>query len=590
MLFNIPEYKRSTLAWLVSYVFIISIFHGCVSDSANKPENVRVWEMTEMRFNSSNDYSLGGSGDVIMDVTFTSARSGETLVRPAFWDGDNVFVVRFAPTVAGRWRWKTTCPQDQSLDGLKGGFVCGKYDGDLPIYQHGFVQVEPGKKHMTYADGTPFFYLGDTHWGMYSEELDAPGPHAGNTGAQSHFKYIVDRRVEQGFTVYQSEPLGSPFNLVDGKVDAEDIPGFRVADEYYKHIAAAGLVHANAEFFFASAMRASLAEDDHALETISRYWVARFGAFPVLWTLAQEIDNDFYNERGDQRVYDFTNNPWVKVAEYIHKYDCYNHPLSGHQENAWYTTVTGRGTGAEDRDGNGASVFTSEEVAQRTGHNWWAVQWSPTLTKPVDPELVKDYWETSRASVNYEGRYCGLWTKDFGSRAQGWISFLSGFFGYGYGAVDIWLYMSTYDIGKDSFDGIETITVADKATPWSESIEYPSANQMIYLRRFFESFDWWNLVPVLSDSKEFEAASDVAYVCAKTPDTWVLYFYSKNSLATGEITGLKPDKSYLLTWYNPRTGEAMSLVKISPDQDGRLYLPEKPDPEDWVISVTNTEE
>ena len=150
--------------------------------------------------------------------------------------------------------------------------------------------------------------------------------------------------------------------------------------------------------------------------------------------------------------------------------------------------------------------------------------------------------------------------------------------------------MSTYDIGKDSFDGIETITVADKATPWSESIEYPSANQMIYLRRFFESFDWWNLVPVLSDSKEFEAASDVAYVCAKTPDTWVLYFYSKNSLATGEITGLQPDKSYLLTWYNPRTGEAMSPVKISPDQDGRLYLPEKPDPEDWVISVTNTEE
>ncbi len=565
----------------ITFLFLLA---GCVSNRRPDSESARTWVMTELRFESSTDYTSGGSEEVLMDVSFTHPKTGETLVRPAFWDGENVFIVRFAPTKEGRWKWVSQCPRDPSLDGLKGTLKCEKYDGELAVYKHGFVRVEPGKKHMTYADGTPFFYLGDTHWGMYSEELDAPGPHAGETGAESHFKYIVDRRVEQSFTVYQSEPLGSPFNVIDGKVDSVDIQGFRIADEYYKYIASSGLVHANAELFFAASMREALAKDDHALEALSRYWVARFGAFPVLWTLAQEIDNDFYSERGHQNFYDFTNNPWVKVAEYIHKYDCYNHPLSGHQENAWHTTVTGRGTGAEGRDGNGASVFASEEVAQRTGHNWWAVQWSPSLTEPVDPELVRDYWETSRPAINYEGRYCGLWTKDFGSRAQGWISFLSGFFGYGYGAIDIWLYKSDYDIKSESFDGVDHITSADKLKPWSESIEYPSAGQMRHLRSFMESFDWWNLTPVLKDENAFKAEAS-GYVYARTPGTHVLYFFSKDT-STGEITDNQAGKTLQMTWFNPRTGEYREPVNITASADGRLILPERPDSEDWVLKIS----
>ena len=119
-------------------------------------------------------------------------------------------------------------------------------------------------------------------------------------------------------------------------------------------------------------------EIDRYLEAISRYWVARYSAYPVMWTLAQEADNDFYSERG-QKVYDFNDNPWVKVAEFIHKYDAYQHPLSCHQENTLYTTVTGAGSSAPNRDDGGKSAFYGEEVTARTGHNWWAAQWSPPL-------------------------------------------------------------------------------------------------------------------------------------------------------------------------------------------------------------------
>ena len=170
--------------------------------------------MSEFRFAASADYDAGGGDDMRFDATFSNRTSGAVIRRPGFWDGGSAFLVRFAPTAAGVWDWRTASG-DKALDGQSGSFEALPYKGPHAIYRHGFLRAEPGKKHLTYADGTPFFYLGDTHWGMYREEMDAPGPHAGGTGAASHFKFIVDRRVQQGFTVYQSEPIGAAFRLAD---------------------------------------------------------------------------------------------------------------------------------------------------------------------------------------------------------------------------------------------------------------------------------------------------------------------------------------------------------------------------------------
>ena len=562
----------------VILISLLLVLASCASSQ------VETWRMMELPFNSVTDYSETGADEVRMDVTFVHKKTGETIVRPAFWDGGSSFLVRFAPTAAGKWEWTTACPEDESLAGLGGSFRCKEYEGDLDIYRRGFVTVMPGNKYFTYADGTPFFYLGDTHWGMLTEEYDSPGHRAGNTGAESHFKYIVDRRVQQGFTVYQSEPIGSRFKLGDGTVDQEDIEGFRHADGYFEYIADAGMVHANSQFFFPSEMTRTLSAQEDKIDNLSRYWVARFGAWPVMWTLGQEIDNDSYNEQGFNKNYSYMDNPWVKVAEYLHKYDSYSHPLSGHQEHNVHTTVTGVGWKEEVSKGRSASIFVYDEVAARTGHNWWAAQWGPQFIEPAEPELVRDYYNSERPAVNYEGKYCGLWTQDFGSRVQGWSAFLCGFCGYGYGAIDIWLYDSSFDTGAPSFDGVDTISIADKKKPWSESIEYPSARQMGYLRSYMESFDWWNLVPVLCDQPEFEALSS-AYAYARTYKRHVLYFFAKNELATGTVKDLVPGAEVRLEWFNPRTGETLPAVEVTVAAEGSLVLPQKPDIEDWTLTV-----
>ena len=175
------------------------------------------WRVTELTFESNKEYNTKNAEqfDVVMDAKFTNKNSGTTLTIPAFWDGENIFRVRFAPTQYGIWEYETFCDTDASLNGRTGTIGANIYKGDLDIYKHGFVKTN-GSKYFVYDDGTPFFYLGDTHWTMLTEEFDKPGPHAGNTGASSHFKYIVDKRVSQGFTVYQSEPIGARFILNDG--------------------------------------------------------------------------------------------------------------------------------------------------------------------------------------------------------------------------------------------------------------------------------------------------------------------------------------------------------------------------------------
>ena len=556
----------------------------------------KTWVAVDLTFESETKYNKAGD-QLYTDFRgeFTNRATGTKLTIPGFWNSGTEFVLRFAPTEYGVWEFTTYCSGDAELDGKQGTIAANPYRGDLDIYKHGFVTTD-GSKHFVYADGTPFFYLGDTHWGMYTEEFNRPGTHAGKTGAESHFKYIVDKRVEQGFTVYQSEPIGTNANLTDGALSSADAKMFSQNDRYYQYIAEKGLVHANAEFFFAGDMNKNVMNDDAYLEAITRYWVARYAAYPVMWTLGQEIDKSFYHERGDQKLYTAETNPWVRVAEYINKYDAYHHPLSGHQENTTYTTVTGAGT-KEKVENGGRSAFLSDEVTRRTGHNWWAAQWSPSITKQIDDAVPKDYWASSKVAINYEGRYCYLWTKDFGARAQSWIAMLSGFAGVGYGAVDMWLYMSSYDTNTTSQDGIDVITPKDKATHWGEAVEFESAYQQGYMREFFEQYRWWDLVPDFNDQGHFapdtvepegEAiARPVAYTCATIDsDLYIIYLYSQDQ-GSGSVRGMAGGATYEAKWFDPVTNTYIAIGDVTADNtdgsDPVWKAPERPEAHDFVL-------
>ncbi len=575
----------------------------------------QTWVAVEVSFESSKQYADPFND---ADVDLLLCGNGRLYTVPGFWDGGNVWKVRFVCPSAGTWHFKTVCT-DETNKGLhlrSGKVECETYNGEYDIYKHGFVTTRHGEKYFTYDDVTPFFYLGDTHWSLGDETVDM-------------VKVICEQREKQGFTVMQSEPIGATFDMANG-ITQDDMQGFAVYDEKFKIIADHGFVHANAQFFFPYFMEVLIVNNggysdavmtgkidgktvsmhdlsDQAkqyLEKISRYWVARYGAYPVLWTLGQEVDNDFYWNDSTHPDWNFINNPYKLVAEYMDKYDAYDHPLTAHQENSGATAAYGDGKNAEEklkvyRKGVSASCFRDVRA-----HDFYAAQWTPGKTGMSDFEVEKDYWYNSQGKpvVNYEGQYCYLWTKNFGARMQGWLAFLNGMYGYGWGGHDTWSYLNAFDEENDSSDGVDVITSAEKqAATWQDSLEYASSYQVGYMRNFLSQLDWYDLIPRFDNKSYFVPCLHVYYAYASTADNRqiVIYFYSftddsvaqntntkmKGGVLTGTVGNLQPDSEYTYEWFDPITGTVVESGTFVSSRIGTFFIGERPNDTDMVIRI-----
>ena len=576
---------------------------------AKNPEQTletETWLPTELTFRSNKSYADAFS-DVQLDLLLYG--NGKLYTVPGFWNGGNEWKIRFVCPEAGEWYYKTVCSDaaNTSLGGRTGKIICSEYSGDLEIYKHGFISTDYGKKYLTYADGTPFFWLGDTHWSLGSESAEM-------------VTTICEKRVSQGFTVIQSEPLGVTFDIADG-ISQEDMSGFADFDEKFEIIAQHGLVHANAQFFFpyfmqvfienhggysdtiiADAMRDLSAEAKIYLEKISRYWVARYGAYPVVWTLGQEVDRDFYG-KNEHPEWNYINNPYKLVAEYIDKYDAYDHPITAHQENASDTNAYGDGKNASDKckvynDDAKASAFRDVKA-----HDFYAAQWHTKKTKQSDFSIEKDFWFNSKGKpvINYEGQYCYLWTKNFGSRMQGWTAFLNGMYGYGWGAQDTWCYLSPYDEDADSTDGVDIITSEDKTNAtWLDALEFESSYQVGYMKEFFSNTSWHELIPRFNNKEYFAPCQKVYYTYASNKDNSeiAIYFYSfsdesvaqtpnsKNGgIKTGTVGGLTPGAKYTYRWFDPINGEFSEEYTFFASAYGTYYIGKKPAATDMTILI-----
>lgn len=209
-----------TRAALVGMAFFCGAVRGGESDRTQAAPSALLWQVAEIDLTSSKTYA-NPYGEIDVTVTFTGP-GGESVTRPAFWDGGSAWKVRFAPTAVGSWNWQTEC-SDQTNDGLNGRsghLECVPAEGDNPCYRHGLLKVSDNRRHFVHADGTPFFWLGDTHWQMpdtvrldvcnHPEHVGKACPHSGQ------FQHLVADRRAKGFTVYHEYfygPSRSPGTL-----------------------------------------------------------------------------------------------------------------------------------------------------------------------------------------------------------------------------------------------------------------------------------------------------------------------------------------------------------------------------------------
>ncbi len=559
--------------------------------------SAETWVACEMEFTSSKDYT-DPVYTVETDVVFRNKTTGKTMSVPAFWDGGRSWKVRFAAPSAGVWEFYTKCSDTENagLHHRAGVVNCSEYSGELDIYKHGFVRTAPGKSYFVYDDGTPFFYLGDTHWTLALEEIDSYGSvetqgKAGITeevakenGITSQFEYIMDYRAEQGYTVIQSQPLGwwtnpgqngwfadENQNIYTYGVNDVMLEKFKEYDRYFAYIAEKGFVHANSQFGYPTALMTEYFAGnigDEKLEKLCRYWVARYGAYPVMWTTTQEGDNDYYGvDRGDCAATPETN-PWLKVTEYLDKYDAYDHPTTCHQEHWIYTSVEN-------------STFGKLEA-----HDWYAAQYNTSLKEALDWDKLREYYNNpgSKPVVNYEGRYDHFWTGTTGARAQGWIAYMNGQTGYGYGVQPIWSIFWAYN-GMTVFESSDESESFRTDLNWLDGLRSEGGAQVAYIKDFLTQYEWWKLVPCFNGSYFYDPNGSSYSVSHIGDKVFIGYFYNStpNYEKLGTLTSMA-NGEYKVTWFNCRTGEYAESFTVSVT-DGTYTIPAKPDAGDWAISV-----
>lgn len=165
---------------------------------------VRVWETQEIIFQSAQDYA-----NPYADVELWIELEGPGFAKRVygFWDGGRTFKVRFVATTPGEWQWRSGSnqPTDAGLNGGTGKLRAVDWteaEKAANPNRRGFVRASANGHALRYADGTPFFLVGDTWlaastWRLPFRGMPAAADYVPASGIS--FEEAVAWRKRQGY-------------------------------------------------------------------------------------------------------------------------------------------------------------------------------------------------------------------------------------------------------------------------------------------------------------------------------------------------------------------------------------------------------
>jgi hypothetical protein len=163
---------------------------------------VHVWEVQEITLATSRDYA-----NPYVDVECWVELEGPDFRKRihGFWDGGRTFKVRVVATKPGEWSWRAGSSNgDPGLAG-SGKFRAVAWNAaelGQNANRRGFVRATPNGHALQYADGAPFFLVGDTWLAASTWRLPFKGARAAADyvpGEGISFEEAVSWRKRQGF-------------------------------------------------------------------------------------------------------------------------------------------------------------------------------------------------------------------------------------------------------------------------------------------------------------------------------------------------------------------------------------------------------
>lgn len=563
---------------LISVVVCGLVLHGQAKSTVTVVDaTVQQWCIAELTLTSNKTYANPFT-DVDVDATFTGP-GGLIISRPVFWDGGNTWKIRFAAPVAGTWTFTTiaTDTSDTGLDNRRGIVTVAAYTGGLLVYQHGFVKSIPGH-YLTYQDGTPFWWMGNDmtlvdlgHLNNSNKSNWNPVP----AHPTSQILGSIDQWVTQQFNVITFAFFN---HWAKGTTPGTKINLERFAN-FYDPVVSYATSQGMTVVLILGYNNINTVDGLDANKSYARYLVARYGAYPLVWSVAEPDTPPGVNGVPDASYA----KTWENVLAYTASLDGYHHPIG-----PWYRQTA---------LGQTPTLYLGTKwvnlIISQCGH----------LKAPADYSLggqqlisVYNFYYNNYPQIpmieaggcNYVNIFPDV--TDYVARRSAWRAVLSGSAGFGFGENGMW--NMQWDATGSNSGG------EGQVTPWYLGIDAPSGWQMCFLRSFYAALPWWRMVPFNGLTKtvvSWNAAISLNDI--STPSVSgdsglknvVIYLPQEFSSSgpIGIIHGLSP-LVYIARWYNPRTGASSSAKNVVPDRNADWTIPHKPDDNDWVLLLKAT--
>ena len=549
------------------------------------------WQKTDLNFTASEQHSWASFP---LQVTFKCG--AETLTLDGYWNGDQTWTVRFVPTQPGTWTWKSLS-SDPGMDQQQGDIECIAPTAQQVIDNpnlRGFISVSEGARYFTYADGTPFFWLGDTVWAISTKRCGL-----GDNQDGPFFQWLRDR-IDKGFTaacvqffrrLSQSNEGGYPFpdNTNDnGSFESLNPEFFQSLDTRMEILWQSGLVVTAHPTWFGKPQGGPTNIAPQDAQLITRYLLARYSAYNIVYSLSGEYQHSYTDMTNP-----WTPEHWRELGAKVKSWNAYKHPVSvmsiGTDELNDPKELTN-----EAYQGSSAGEFHAEPWLD---HNWIQTGHRSSLLWRIPQRTTENRaHEPAKPVVLGEGWYEGF--DDPNSfvqcnaahiRWQAWVSLLSGAAGYIYGHGDVWGYFSKLN------DPMPDQVVDDQEFILERGFDAEGGNNLRHLRSLFDRIEWWKLEPgqnLLHTDGLFANEANEWYLrvpyCAAAPGELYVVYMPQGTGKKSKQLQLEGSHEYRAYWYNPRDG-GEKLIDIQELYGSSTWtVPDTPGPLDWVLVVQKT--
>ncbi len=546
---------------------------------ATDTNGVPLWGRVDLSFESSRQYG-NAVQDASLRAVFTGP-SGQTIAVGGFWDGERSWRVRFKPTAQGTWKWRTECTDASNvgLHGQGGRFECVAPASDHIFAARGPVVVSADARYFAHADGTPFFWLGDTAW---------DGPLLSSDAEWAHYLKV---RVEQGFNTvqwmatqnraapdgdalgrwayrrYRPNSNGGPatagasawnpherievvpefFQRLDKKVDAINAAGM---------LSAPVLLWAHPGTLYQDSNPGFALPESQAI-LLAKYMVARWQANDVVWFLPGDWNYSGQNAEKWKRIGRavFGETPGAPVGIHPMSRSLYYDEF---RYESWMT-VLGYQSGHYTDDKSLSWIFDGP----CTEH--WQDEPRKVFINLEPPYEYHIPHGSNERITAFHVRRASYWSLLNAPPA-----------GLTYGGHGVW----GWDDGtKAPVDHPHT----GVPLPLKKALGMPGARHMGILKGIFDEIEWWKLRPhvkIITDQPAL-IAEHISTARSDAGDLGVIYSPSSTAF-TADLTGMLAGRLNG-TWISPQSGERFKQAVPSTDR-ARVRL-EPPGYDDWLLVI-----